>query len=87
MSRLVRVVTAFAVVPVFVAAVILGLALVTYISSDLLFAALALPTAAVSYWLLSSAGLPSGSAASGAFLVTALSYVAVLAIAIEYLVN
>ncbi len=87
MSRFVRVVTAFTVVPTVEAAVILGSVQVSSISFELLFAGLALPTAAVSYWLLSSAGLPSRSAAGGAVFVTALGYVAALAIAIEYLVN
>lgn len=87
MSRNVRVVTAFTVIPTVVAAVTLGLAFNTYIRSDFLFAALALPSWATSYWLLSSAGLPSVVAVGGALLVPVLSYAAVLLIAVEFLVN
>ena len=87
MSRLLRVAVICTLVPAVVAAVILGLATVTYISSDLLFAIVALPAAATSYWLLRRAGLASHTATGGALAVTAFSYVAVIAIAIEYLVN
>ncbi len=85
MSRLLRIVTTFTVVPALEAAVIVGSVQLSSISFDLLFAGLALPTAAVSYWLLSSAGLSTRSAAGGALFVTAVGDVAAVVIVVEYL--